>query len=173
MAVPEGIRPMLDRERERLYAIIGPDIEGARVLDLFSGTGAVGFEALSRGAALCVSVENGRKVLPTLKKNRHMLAPGDRHRLVEASAFDVPPLGTFDLAIAAPPFPLLRDERFRARFHLLFGRVAHEWLIPGGVFVLEMPEVMDPAELTDLGPAEDSRRTASSRIAFWSRPVSA
>lgn len=173
LVVPDGIRPMLDREREKLFAILGNLIEDARVLDLFSGTGAVGFEALSRGAASVTSVENGRKVLPTTKRNRDMLAPGDRHRLVEASAFDLPAMGPYDIAIAAPPFPMLREEKWRARFHLLFGRVASEWLVPGGTFVLEMPEEMDPAELTNLGPAEDSRRTASSRIAFWSRPASA
>jgi len=173
LIVPDGIRPMLDRERQKLFSILGNLIEDARVMDLFSGTGAIGFEALSRGAASCTSVENGRKVLPTLRRNRDMLAPGDRHRLVEASVFDLPSMGPFDIVIAAPPFPLLRDEQWQKRFHLLFGRVAGEWLAPGGTFVLEMPEDLNPEDLTNLGPAEDSRRTASSRIAFWSRPVSA
>ncbi|MHC4939039.1 MAG: RsmD family RNA methyltransferase [Planctomycetota bacterium] len=172
LAVPEGVRPMLDRERERLFAILGERVAGARVLDLFSGTGAIGLEALSRGAAVTVSVENGHRVLPILKKNVAALAPGDRHRLVEVSAFQLPDLEPFDLVIAAPPFPLLRDLAWRERFQGLFGRILGTWLTPGGEFVLEMPAEMDPGELTGLGPPEDTRRTAASRLAFWSRPVS-
>jgi len=172
LAVPDGIRPMLDRERERLFAILGERVDGACVLDLFSGTGAIGLEALSRGADRTISVENGRKVLPVLKENLATLAPGDRHRLIEISAFTLPDLGPFDIVIAAPPFPLLRDPDWRQRFQDLFGRIAENWLIPGGDFVLEMPADMDPDELAGLGPAEDTRRTAASRLAFWSRPVS-
>jgi len=163
---------MLDRERERLFAILGDRIEGARVLDLFAGTGAIGFEALSRGAALVVAVENGRRVLPVTRRNAAALGAGERHRIVPASAFSLPDLDPFDIVIAAPPFPLLRDESWRGRFQDLFGAVLHRWLAPGGIFVLEMPARLDAADLTGLGPAEDTRKTAASRISFWSRPVS-
>ncbi|MEM8882796.1 MAG: RsmD family RNA methyltransferase [Planctomycetota bacterium] len=172
LSVPDGIRPMLDRERERLFAILGERIEGARVLDLFSGTGAIGLEALSRGAAFCASVENGRKVLPVLRANLALVEPGDRHRLIETSVFHLTALDPFDVVIAAPPFPLLHDEAWRARFQDLFGRILEEWLEPGGIFVLEMPAELDPEQLTNLGPPADTRKTAASRLAFWSRPVS-
>jgi len=175
LEVPAGIRPMLDRERERLFSILGPGIAGARVLDLFSGSGAIGLEALSRGAALCTSVENGRRVLPVLRRNVSQFDTGDRHRLIPLSAFrleDLPAGDPYDIVIAAPPFPLLRDEGWRERFHALFHRILTETLVPGGVFVLELPAELDPAAATGLGPAEDRRRTASSAIAFWSRPRS-
>ena len=176
LEVPPGIRPMLDRERERLFAILGPGIKGTRFLDIFSGSGALGVESLSRGAAHCTSIENGRKVLPVLRRNLAKFAAGERHLLAPISAFrlaEFPIEARFDIAVAAPPFPLLRDEAWRDRFHGLFKHVTSEMLIPGGIFVLEMPDGLDPAELTGLGPAEDRRRTASSVIAFWTLPVSA
>ena len=173
LEIPKGIRPMLDRERERLFAILGPGIVGARVLDLFSGTGAIGLEALSRGAALCTSMENGRRVLPVLQGNIARFDTGDRHRLIPLSAFrldNLPPGDPYDIVIAAPPFPLLRDEAWRDRFHSLSRTILTEVLIPGGIFVLEMPAELDPAEVTGLGEAEDRRKTAASVIAFWTRP---
>ena len=173
LEVPDGIRPMLDRERERLFAILGPSIAGARVLDLFSGTGAIGLEALSRGAARCTSMENGRRVLPVLRRNVAQFDTAERHRLIPLSAFrldNLPPGDPYDIVIAAPPFPLLRDEGWRERFHALFRSILTEVLIPGGIFVLEMPARLDPAEVTGLGPAQDRRKTAASVIAFWTRP---
>lgn len=166
---------MLDRERERLFAILGPGIAGARVLDLFSGTGAIGLEALSRGAALCTAMENGHRVLPVLRRNIAQFDTGDRHRLIPLSAFrldNLPPSDPYDIVVAAPPFPLLRDEDWRERFHALFHTIMTEVLIPSGVFVLEMPARLDPAEVTGLGPAQDRRQTAASVIAFWTRPGS-
>lgn len=172
LEVPEGIRPMLDRERERLFAILADRVPDARVLDLFSGTGAIGLEALSRGAARVVAVENGRRVLPVLRRNVAAFAPGDRHQLMEISAFSLLDPEPFDIVVAAPPFPLLRDSRWTGRFQDLFSRIVTKWLDPAGIFVLEMPAEMDPAALTGLGPAEDTRKTGASRLAFWSPPVS-
>ncbi|MHC4955638.1 MAG: RsmD family RNA methyltransferase [Planctomycetota bacterium] len=173
LEVPPGIRPMLDRERERLFSILGPAIEGARVLDLFSGSGAIGLEALSRGAAHCTSVENGRRVLPVLRRNTELLGPGDRHILLPISAFriaDLPQHDRFDFAVAAPPFPLLRDDVWRERFHGLFRAILSEFLVPGGIFVLEMPAELDPDAASGLGPEQNRRKTGASLIAFWSAP---
>jgi len=163
---------MLDRERERLFAILGDRVPGARFLDLFSGTGAVGLEALSRGADFVLAVENGRRVIPVLKRNVAALEPGGRHRLGELSAFSLDRLEPFDVAVAAPPFPLLREKAWRGRFSDLFGRITGPWLSPGGIFVLEMPADLDPEEVAGLGPPADTRKTAASRLSFWPKPVS-
>lgn len=68
---PDGmdIRPTSDRVKEALFDIISFDISGSAVLDLFSGTGALGIEALSRGADLCVFVDNSKKSIELLRKN--------------------------------------------------------------------------------------------------------
>ena len=63
------IRPTADRAREALFSILGRQIEGANVLDLFAGTGALGLEALSRGAAQAVLVDNNPQALQVIKKN--------------------------------------------------------------------------------------------------------
>jgi 16S rRNA (guanine966-N2)-methyltransferase len=175
LEVPEGIRPMLDRERERLFGILGARVEGAAVLDVFAGSGALSLEALSRGARLATLVENGRKVLPVLRKNLEALGAGPRARLLPISAFGLPKAGepgqgSVDVAIVTPPFPLLEDLAMRPRFETLFLYVARRLVVPGGLFVLEHPEKLDPSAL-GLGPPRDTRRTAASALSFWDAPA--
>ena len=163
---------MQDRERERLFGVIGERIEGAAFLDVFAGSGAVGLEALSRGARLCTSVENGRKVLPVLRANIAALGAGDLVRLLPISSFGLPKSGepgqgAVDIAICTPPFPLLQDAAMRPRFATLFRYIASGLVAAGGLFVLEHPAPLDPAEATGLGPAEDTRPTAASALSFW------
>jgi len=170
--VPPGIRPMLDRERERLFGILGERVTDAAVLDLFAGSGAIGLEALSRGARLCTAVENGHRVLPVLRANVDLLGAGGRYRLLPISAFGLPKSGepgrgTVDVAICAPPFPLLEDPAMRPRFRVLFGYIARDLLAPGGVFVLEHPATLDPGLASGLGPGQDTRRTAASSVSLW------
>ena len=70
LAVPRtGVRPTADRIREAIFSSLGERVVGADVLDLFAGTGALGFEAASRGARSVVFVENSRAALPVLKRN--------------------------------------------------------------------------------------------------------
>ncbi|MBN1960819.1 MAG: 16S rRNA (guanine(966)-N(2))-methyltransferase RsmD [Deltaproteobacteria bacterium] len=71
LIAPKGMdtRPTPDRVRESLFSILAMQIEGAHVLDLFAGTGALGLEALSRGAQKVTLVEHSRKVYPVLKRN--------------------------------------------------------------------------------------------------------
>jgi len=71
MAKPPGllIRPTADRAREALFSIIGGKVEGADVLDLYAGTGALGLEALSRGAELAVFVDNSSRAVQIINKN--------------------------------------------------------------------------------------------------------
>ncbi len=101
------VRPTTDRVREAWMAALGSDLEGATVLDLFAGSGALGFEALSRGAERIVFVERARSALNTIRGNAELLGAaqevdirsGDAmvyvNRLTGAS---------FDLALADPPY---------------------------------------------------------------------
>ncbi len=70
------IRPTADRAREALFSILGPQVEDARVLDLFAGTGALGVEALSRGAAQVVFIELGQTALQLIQKNATLCLNG-------------------------------------------------------------------------------------------------
>jgi 16S rRNA (guanine966-N2)-methyltransferase len=112
LAAPgEGTRPLADRVKQALFAILEPDLPGARVLDLFAGSGAGGIEALSRGAAAAVFVDRDPGTVATIKAN---LA---RTHLTGASAIVVradavrwaadaagPVAGPYDLVLVDPPY---------------------------------------------------------------------
>lgn len=174
--VPDGIRPMQDRERERVFGVLSDRIEGAAFLDVFAGSGAIGLEALSRGARLCTAVENGRRVLPVLRRNIESVGAGDRYRLLPISAFGLhksgePGQGAVDIACCAPPFPLLADAALRTRFVTLFTYIAQRLLAKGGVFCLEHEKRLDVTGICGLGEAADMRRTAASAVSFWDLPT--
>jgi len=102
-----GTRPLADRVKQTLFAILEQDLAGARVLDLFAGSGAAGIEALSRGAASAVFVEKDKDAAATIEANlaTARLGParvvrGDVLRFLEGAVDDPP----FDLVIVDPPY---------------------------------------------------------------------
>lgn len=101
-----GLRPTSDRRRETLFNWLAPELPGSRCLDLFAGSGALGFEALSRGAALAVLVEASREVAAALADSARTLSAGDRCRVVHARAerFLARTAEPFDLVFLDPPF---------------------------------------------------------------------
>lgn len=113
LTAPPGrsTRPTSDRVREALFSSLG-ELDGARVLDLFAGTGAVGLEALSRGAAEAVFVEQGRAATTVLRRNIETVGlPGATviARPV-ASYLSDGAAEPFDLVFADPPYALDNDE---------------------------------------------------------------
>jgi 16S rRNA (guanine966-N2)-methyltransferase len=134
---PSGVRPTGDRAREGLFNSLGSllDLDGARVLDLYAGSGALGLEALSRGAAELVLVESGPRVLPVLRANVAAVGlPGAR--VVAGSVPAVvagPAPGRFDLVLADPPYATPADEVLG----VLRSLVDRGWLAPGAVVVVE------------------------------------
>jgi 16S rRNA (guanine966-N2)-methyltransferase len=102
-----GLRPTADRVRETLFNWLAPTLDGARCLDLFAGTGALGLEALSRGAACCVFVERSRPAAQALRAAcRALEATPAQAEVVEADAFDwlQRAAGEYDLVFLDPPF---------------------------------------------------------------------
>lgn len=87
--VPPGTRPVSDRAREGLFSSLGGLVDGARCLDLFAGSGAVGIEALSRGAAWCTFVERGRPAAAVVRENlaRTKLADRAEVRIVDVRSY--------------------------------------------------------------------------------------
>ncbi|HEY7594829.1 MAG TPA: 16S rRNA (guanine(966)-N(2))-methyltransferase RsmD [Actinophytocola sp.] len=135
LTVPKrGTRPTSDRVREALFSAVeaAMDLDGARVLDLYAGTGALGLEALSRGAATAVLVESDASALAVLRKNvaavglpGAVVRPG-RVSAVLAEACPEP----FDLVLADPPYALDPTADLAAL-------VASGWLGPGSLVVVE------------------------------------
>jgi 16S rRNA (guanine966-N2)-methyltransferase len=107
--VPAGVRPVSDRVREGLFSSLGDRLEGARVLDLYAGTGALGIEALSRGAEHAVFVESSPAAVTAVRDNlartgledRATVHRSDVRRFLEREAAD--PEG-FDLVFLDPPY---------------------------------------------------------------------
>lgn len=103
----KGTRPTADRVREAWMSAMGPSIPGARVLDLFAGSGALGLECLSRGAEEVVFVERARSALRVLRANIEELGAQGRCRVVVGDALTLAGSlepGMFALALADPPY---------------------------------------------------------------------
>lgn len=139
LAVPaRGTRPTSDRAREALFNTLGAllDLESARVLDLFAGSGAVGLEALSRGAAEVHFVESDRGACDVLRRNVDAvgLAQARVHqRTVAAYLGGAPDPEPFDLVFADPPYALDEDELAT----LLAAIADRAWLSDDGIVVVE------------------------------------
>jgi len=101
-----GLRPTADRNRETLFNWLQADCSGARVLDLFAGTGALGIEALSRGAASAVFVERSRPIAASLKERIALLGAESRADIqcMDALAYCRSNPGPFNLIFLDPPF---------------------------------------------------------------------
>jgi 16S rRNA (guanine966-N2)-methyltransferase len=113
------VRPTSDRVREAWMSILAAELPGARVLDLYAGSGALGLEALSRGAATADFVELGRASLAALARNVAGLGVADRVRIHRGDALRFAErLGpaAFDLAFADPPYAHDAAERLVALF---------------------------------------------------------
>lgn len=124
LAAPPGAdtRPTSDRAREALFAMLG-DVTDARALDCFAGSGALGLEALSRGAASCAFVERDRAALQALRANVAALGVGDRCSVRTGDARqalrgDVAAGRQYDLLLIDPPYRML-DELLPALERLL------------------------------------------------------
>ena len=134
---PEGTRPTSDRVREAMFNTLAASVlfDGARVLDLFAGTGAVGLEALSRGAAEVVFVEKGRAALAVLRRNIDTVGlPGARVEARPVAAY----LGEgggepFDLVFVDPPYAQDNDAVVRVLERL----ERAGWLAPAARVVVE------------------------------------
>ncbi len=103
----EHTRPTTDRVKENLFNILTPYVSGAQVLDLFAGTGALGIEALSRGAAHCLFVEKDAAAARIVQQNLAAARVEDRSTLRRADALQVlRGGGQYDLILLDPPYPL-------------------------------------------------------------------
>jgi 16S rRNA (guanine(966)-N(2))-methyltransferase RsmD len=103
-----GVRPTSDKVREALFSILGPKVPGSRFLDLYAGTGAVGIEALSRGAAFVMFVESDPKTVGIIRKNLAMCRLSEQAEVrttrTEMLFEHRDRRGLYDIAFADPPY---------------------------------------------------------------------
>ncbi|HET9969834.1 MAG TPA: 16S rRNA (guanine(966)-N(2))-methyltransferase RsmD [Streptosporangiaceae bacterium] len=169
LAVPDGrdTRPTSDRAREGLFATItsiaGP-LDGARVLDLYAGSGAVGLEALSRGAGHVLLVEQGARAVRVIKENIEAIGlPGavlvaDR---VERALARGPGGDRYDIVFADPPYALA-DAAVERVLELL---AEGGWLAPGALVIVERATRSGPVSWPDGFTPDRDRRYGEAT--FW------
>lgn len=153
----ESIRPTGDRVRESMFSILtsrfGPVFDGIRVLDLFAGTGALGFEALSRGASHVTFVDTGAEARGLIRDHIEAFGAGGITKLLRRDATDLGTPGTFgqfNLVFLDPPYGKGLGELALAHI------AANGWLVPGATLVLE--DSVDAAIDIPTGFTLDDRR---------------
>ena len=141
LATPDhdGLRPTSDRVRESVFNILAHGIDGfglagARVIDLFAGTGALGLEALSRGAAYCLFVEETADARALIRRNVEAFGLTGESKIFRRDATELGPAannGKFDIAFLDPPYGRGLGEA------ALKALAEGQWLKPGAIAVLE------------------------------------
>ena len=165
IAAPKGVvtRPTSDRVREAVFSIIGP-VEGAAVLDLYAGSGALGLEALSRGAASCVFVERDRAAARVIQGNLEKLrltgAVVESRDAASALRNERARKRRFDLVLADPPY-----EEWDAHAGTLT-ELLPDVLADDALVVVETSDRVEPQLPLDL---VTTRRYGSARITVFSR----
>jgi 16S rRNA (guanine966-N2)-methyltransferase len=167
LRAPRGLttRPTSARVREALFSILG-DLSGARVLDLYAGTGALGIEALSRGAQSAVFVEHDRAALECLRENVATVGAGARARVLPLRVVPAPGAlsGTFELVFCDPPWDVLAAATAALGALAASGRFAE-----GARIVLEHSARDVEPDAPGLA-AYDRRRWGDTAVSFF-RPV--
>jgi 16S rRNA (guanine966-N2)-methyltransferase len=144
LMTPEGqaTRPTADRVRETLFSMLSSRLgsfEELRVADLFAGSGALGLEALSRGAAIACFVDHDPKAASAIRANAATLGAADRTQLLTRAVASLPSQQPFDLIFADPPYSLGSGTAALAAI------MASGWALPGGWISIET-ERGDPVE---------------------------
>ena len=165
----DGVRPTSDRVREAMFNILAHGIDGfaiedAMVLDLFAGTGALGLEAISRGARYCLFVETDAEARGLIRRNVEAFGLTGITRIFRRDAMDLGPAGArdrYNLVLLDPPYAKGLGER------ALASAAAGGWLAPGAVAVLEERE--DAAILLPAGFEQLDRRSWGDTQAVFAR----
>ena len=158
-------RPTADRVRETLFSMLTSRLgsfEELRVADLFAGSGALGFEALSRGAAWVTFVESDTRAAAIIRRNAERLGATDQLQLLSGSALALPRSAAFDLILADPPYA--KGSGTAAVEAVSKG----DWLAPGGLMSIETGR----DDAVDAGPFEVEviRDVGRARLTLLRRP---
>ena len=163
----DSIRPTTDRVRESLFSIIASryneQLNRGRVLDLFAGTGALGLEAISRGAEYCLFMENSVQGQTLIRENITNLDLGERTKLFRSDATkpgNIGKLKPFSLVFADPPYNKGLAEKAIAALH------KGDWLAHGTVIIVEEDSSATLAEI-DGCQLIDQRKFGDTKISFY------
>lgn len=168
LAAPKSqtTRPTSDRLRETIFNILAHgldvDLAGARVLDLFAGTGALGFEAISRGARHCTFIEEGAEARGLIRRNMETLGLNGAAKIFRRDATRLGAAGTieaFDVLFADPPYDRHLGEQ------ALVSAASGDWLKPGAICILE-ERASAQIDLPEGFEVLDTRKVGDSQVVF-------
>ena len=165
---PEGTRPTSDRAREGLFNSLTAqlDFDGLRVLDLFAGSGAVGLEALSRGAATVELVDADAAAASVVRANVDAVGlPGARVVRADVRAYLAGTGGPFDVVFADPPYAFTEDDLAAVVAALVSG----SWLASGSLIVVERSRRSPEPSWPDVIETVRSRRYGESLLWYGRR----
>lgn len=162
----EGLRPTSDKLRETLFNVLAPRIKGARVLNVYAGTGAVGIEATSRGAQSVTFVEEDRRAQALIAQNLALCGVRDGYAIIRATAARAvqtleatPAFVPFDIIFLDPPYDHMPADALAGIDRLL---------APGGVVVLEHARRMAAPEQTGRLIRARTLQSGDSTLTFYS-----
>lgn len=160
-----GTRPTADRVRETLFSMLASrlgSLEHLCVADLFAGSGALGLEALSRGAASATFVESDAAAAAVVRRNAEKLGAGERARVIGGSALALPRSDAFDLIFADPPYAPGSGSA------VVQALAKANWLASGGWLSVETErgDQVDPGELV----VDTARDVGRARLTLLRRP---
>jgi 16S rRNA (guanine966-N2)-methyltransferase len=161
-----GLRPTSDKLRETLFNVLASRVAGARVLDAYAGTGAIGIEAISRGASSVTFVDDDVRALKLIESNLRRCGVSDRYAIIRtrlARRSIALPSGSFDLAVLDPPY----DE---PDLPAAIAAIA-PLLTPGGLLVLEHAKRRPPPAAVGAFTMTRNLTSGDSALAFYSRTV--
>ncbi|HVE01993.1 MAG TPA: 16S rRNA (guanine(966)-N(2))-methyltransferase RsmD [Sphingomicrobium sp.] len=161
-------RPTADRVRETLFSMLASRLgsfEDLRIADLFAGSGALGFEALSRGAAAATFVERDPAALAAIKRNAEKLDAVERARILNCSALALPRSEAFDLIFADPPYEVGSGSA------VVQSVIKADWLAPGGWMSVETSKSDNVDAAGDLVTVAE-RAVGRARLWLLRRPSS-
>lgn len=171
----EATRPLVERAREGLFNHLRDQLEDAVVWDVYAGSGILGLEALSRGAAQVLAVERNRDAVRQIEENVALMGLEDRHRCLRADAYRLPQmrgLGPLpDLVFFDPPYDDFRKggacrEKAWELFVALAGKTS-----PGGCAVVHTPRgILQQVELARL-PGLERRDYSNTSLYWWHAPA--
>lgn len=162
------IRPSSNKVREAIFNIIGQDLSGSRVLDLFSGTGLLGMEALSRGAMLAVFVDHGAQSLALIKKNLALCGYEPSGRICKWNLAKGLPRNrlfldtTYDLVFLDPPYKSGPTARLMKELSV------SKQLEPGALIVLESAKTIETKDAMSL-PLVETRTYGDTKLSFFKK----
>jgi 16S rRNA (guanine966-N2)-methyltransferase len=168
-----SLRPTTDRVRESFFSILADSVVDARVMDLFAGSGSVGIEALSRGAAHCVFVDSKHECVACIQRNVEKAHFEDQASVLLLDAYRIygyQPLvlESFDLIYADPPYQDSREPGPGSKLLRLMRGIARNRLVsPDGLLVIEHDT---RADLPDQSPGltlSDVRRYGETALSFY------